>query len=274
MSDVSITIITPNLNGERFLEACINSVKCQNYRNINHIIIDGGSSDNSHEILDKNNVRYEVVLGLNNYEAVDYGFSKYPGDIFCWLNSDDVFQSGALHVVASVFHGNPNIKWLTGQPSTIDEYGSIRVSNCSEYPQYGKYSCLLNEKYYLQQESTFWRSTIYKTEYLLSDQFKVANDFYLWSNFFKSNSLYFVPRVLSSFRVHSGDQISFKNKHQYLTEINSINMESNFNIFNLTILKLAIKVDYLLINTPLIKHFYNRLNIRQSLLGFTDKLTF
>ena len=136
MSKLSITIITPNLNGGQFLEDCILSIKNQGYANLKHVVIDGGSTDNSIQILKDNNTKYEIVKGLNNYEAIHYGFQNYPSDIQAWLNADDLYREGAIEIVMNAFEKFPEISWLTGTPSTSNERGVIRIWDAHIFPSF------------------------------------------------------------------------------------------------------------------------------------------
>ena len=115
MTTPRISIITPNYNQEDFLEQTILSVIGQNYPNLEYIIIDGGSTDGSVEIIKK----YEKHLshwvsepdsGL--YHALQKGFSRSTGEIMGWINSDDILHRKSLFVLAEVFSTNDEIDWL------------------------------------------------------------------------------------------------------------------------------------------------------------------
>ena len=149
MSNLSITIITPNLNGDQFLEACILSIKNQQYPNLKHVVIDGGSTDNSINILEKTGAAYEVVKGFNNYEAIDYGFKKYPSDIQAWLNSDDLYREGANTTVMNAFENFSEISWLTGTPSTSNDQGVIRILDAHVFPSISKYTLTLSSNIFI-----------------------------------------------------------------------------------------------------------------------------
>src|SRR5687768_13083798 len=106
MNSPKISIITPSYNQGRFIEETILSVINQNYPNLEYIIIDGGSTDNTVEIIRK----YEQHLAYwvsekdgGQSEAINKGFKKATGDIVCWINSDDFFMPGALSKVADCF---------------------------------------------------------------------------------------------------------------------------------------------------------------------------
>src|SRR5690349_701527 len=106
-----ISIVTPNFNNGKYLEDTIVSVLSQNYPNLEYFIIDGGSTDNSLEIIK----RYERHLaGWTSepdggmYEAIDKGFNKTTGEIMAWLNSDDMYHRKSLFAVGKLFCDLPN----------------------------------------------------------------------------------------------------------------------------------------------------------------------
>lgn len=112
-----ISIITPSYNQGRFIEETIRSVLLQNYPNLEYIIIDGGSTDNSVEIIKKYEqwITYWVSEKDNGQShAINKGYDLASGEIINWLNSDDLLVQNSLFFVASCFLLNPNLDWVTG----------------------------------------------------------------------------------------------------------------------------------------------------------------
>ena len=274
MSSLSITIITPNLNGGRFLEACIVSIQNQQYPNLKHVVIDGGSTDNSIEILKNTCTSYEVVKGLNNYEAIDYGFKKYPSEIQAWLNSDDLYRDGAINTVMNAFEKFPEISWLTGTPSISNDLGVIRIWDAHVFPSISKYTWTLSSNIFIQQESTFWRQKLYEEVGGISKDYRYANDYDLWSKFFKKELLYSIPQILASFRMHSSAQLSVSNRRNYVSEVKRIQSSYDIGILRKLILKLLMGIDYVLIRIPILRSAYDSLQFRQKFLGFPMRLRF
>ena len=274
MSSLSITIITPNLNGGRFLEACIVSIQNQQYPNLKHVVIDGGSTDNSIEILKNTCTSYEVVKGLNNYEAIDYGFKKYPSEIQAWLNSDDLYRDGAINTVMNAFEKFPEISWLTGTPSISNDLGVIRIWDAHVFPSISKYTWTLSSNIFIQQESTFWRQKLYEEVGGISKDYRYANDYDLWSEFFKKELLYSIPQILASFRMHSSAQLSVSNRRNYVSEVKRIQSSYDIGILRKLILKLLMGIDYVLIRIPILRSAYDSLQFRQKFLGFPMRLRF
>ncbi len=273
---LSITIVTPNLNGGEFLEECILSIQRQNYPHIKHIVIDGGSTDDSYSILEKYNVEYEVVLELNNYEAIHYGFKKYPSDIQAWLNADDIYRDGALSSVMQVFNTSSQVCWLTGIPSLTDKTGRIKPITSLPCPLFSKYFYLYRKNNYIQQESTFWRSKLYNKVKGLSKDYTYANDYSLWFSFFKHTRLYTLPQIVASFRQHGEGQISVKNRKKYDDEVEDIISKNKVIKSPLKIgaIKSLLFFDLVILNTPKLRVTYIKSKFRQSILDFAPLITY
>jgi glycosyltransferase involved in cell wall biosynthesis len=238
------------------------------------VVIDGGSTDNSINILEKTGAAYEVVKGFNNYEAIDYGFKKYPSDIQAWLNSDDLYREGAITTVMNAFENFSEISWLTGTPSTSNDQGVIRIWDAHVFPSISKYTWTLSSNIFIQQESTFWRQELYDKVGGISKDYRYANDYDLWFQFFKTELLYSIPQVLASFRMHSTAQISVSNKENYLAEVSRIQSKSDIGFLRKRMLQFLMGIDYVLIRIPILRKAYNSTKFRQKFLGFSIRLSF
>jgi len=121
-----ISIVTPSYNQGQFLEETIRSVLLQNYPNLEYIIIDGGSTDNSIEIIQKyaNYLTYWVSEKDNGQsDAINKGLKNISGNIWAYINSDDIYIKGTFYKVAAQFQQDPNADWVTGHAEYIDEVG-------------------------------------------------------------------------------------------------------------------------------------------------------
>ncbi|MGP8215150.1 MAG: glycosyltransferase family 2 protein [Bacteroidia bacterium] len=120
-----ISIITPSYNQGRFLEQNILSVVSQNYPNVEHIIIDGGSTDNTRQILEQYKDKLAFSISepdKGQSDAVNKGFAKATGEIIGWLNSDDYYAPGALHAVSKAFT-DPSVNVVCGYSILFDDKG-------------------------------------------------------------------------------------------------------------------------------------------------------
>lgn len=232
-----ISIVTVNLNNARFLEETMRSVLSQQYPNLEYIVIDGGSTDGSVEIIRK----YESRLAYWESEkdagyacALQKGFCKSTGDVMAWLNSDDVYLPGSLFTVAKIFNSSPHVKWLTGFPSWCNAGGlllaEMPLTNESRpywarrYDVYEKYSRWSRIRYLggdflaIQQESTFWKRELWeKSGGAINTEYKLAADTELWCRFFRHEQLYTMKSVLAAFRI-SDKQLTKLQREAYLNE--------------------------------------------------------
>lgn len=217
-----ITIVTPSYNQSLYLERTIQSVLSQNYPNLEYIIIDGGSTDGSVDIIKK----YESQLAWwvsekdgGMYDAVQKGFDNSTGDIMAWLNSDDKYHPNALSIVSEILTNNPQIKWLTGHPSHIDELD--RCVAVIDFTRWSKYQFYTGHYQWIQQESTFWTRELWqKAGSSMNQQLEYASDLELWLRFFRFEKLYSTSALLGSFRLRSKNQVSLDKYDAYTSEAN------------------------------------------------------
>lgn len=203
-----ITIVTPNYNYGHFLEATIRSVLLQGYPNLEYIIIDGGSTDNSLEIIKKYErwlTYWETSRDESHFDATNKGFSKSSGEIMAWLSSDDMYFPWTFRTVATIMSELPQIEWLTSLlPGFWNESGF-----CSDVGRVSGYSqeASLDTLSAIQQESTFWKRSLWqKIGCAINTQYKLAADYDLWLRFFRYSDLYGVSSPLAGFRSHKGQK--------------------------------------------------------------------
>jgi len=235
-----ISLVTPSLNQAQFLEATIQSIISQNYPNLEYIIIDGGSTDGSLEIIKK----YESNLHFwcsepdgGQYDAINKGFAHSTGEIKAWLNSDDMQYPWALRTVASIMSELPQVEWLTTlSPGFWDWHGFC--TGFALIPGYSREafldSCYLpgsnRSTGWVQQESTFWRHSLWeKVGSSISTKFNLAGDFDLWTRFYLHTDLYGTFSPLGGFRTQI-NQKSFQREQYYLEAEKSLSaMQESLN---------------------------------------------
>ncbi|MEM9838514.1 MAG: glycosyltransferase [Pseudomonadota bacterium] len=213
-----ISIVTPVLNGERFIGEAVASLQAQSYQDFEHITVDGGSTDGTTDIITAvacEDERFRLVTksGCSQYQAIDIGFSQASGDIIAWLNADDMYTPWAFTAVARRFAQNAEISWLSGLPSCWDESGElVFVQPRSWWPQRLIRAGWFHEKLlgYIQQESLFFRRALYlglsQAERETFTQARLAGDFMLWRFFAKRSPLEALPTVLGGFRRHDANR--------------------------------------------------------------------
>jgi len=196
-----ISIVTPSFKQAEYLEETILSVLNQGYPNIEYIVIDGGSSDGSVEIIRK----YEKHLSYwitepdrGQADALVKGFKRATGEIFSWLCSDDLYKPGALWVAAGAFLNIPALDVFYGDTEYVYPDGTTRRKNRVAY----EYSIM---RYFnlIAQPSSFFSRASYERAGGLDPSLQYAMDYDLFLRMGSEARCVNVPLVLSSYRLHS-----------------------------------------------------------------------
>lgn len=228
-----ISIVTPSFNQGKYLEDTILSIISQNYPNLEYIIIDGGSTDNSVEVIKKyeHYLKYWVSKPDNGqYHAINKGFSIASGEILAWLNSDDKYTPWTFQIIAEVFSTFSEIQWSTAlYPLIWNEHG--HAVGCSFIEGYSRHGFLKGEnlpgngwhaKGWIQQESTFFRKSLWDLSGgAIDTTYRLAGDFELWARFYQYSELYGIGTPIAGFRMH-GDQKTAKFLADYIKEAKCI----------------------------------------------------
>ncbi len=229
-----ISIVSPSYNQGIFLEQTMLSIMDQGFPNLEYIVIDGGSSDNSLEIIKKyeNRLTYWVSEQDNGqYHAINKGFGHATGEIMAWLNSDDMYFPWTLQCVGEIFSKYPEVEWLTSCfPMSSNQQG-VPVYCRSITGGFSREGFLQGENFaggnwystgYIQQESTFWRRELWKKAGgRLNAKFELAADFELWARFFEHADLVGVAVPLALFRNQPAQKSSI-NMQEYILECHDI----------------------------------------------------
>ena len=200
-----ISLVTPVFNSARYLEQAILSVLNQGYPSLEYIIVDGGSSDGSVDVIRKYEDRLhwwvsEPDRGM--YDALNKGFARSSGEIMGWISATDLLHARSLFVVGSVLGSFPQVEWITGRPTVLNEAGMI--VGVLRLPRWSRARFLAGANRYVQQESTYWRRSLWERSggYVDASR-RYASDFELWVRFFRHARLYSVDALIGGFRSHS-----------------------------------------------------------------------
>jgi glycosyltransferase involved in cell wall biosynthesis len=156
-----ISVVTPSYNQGRYLEAAIRSVLDQDHPDVEYLIMDGGSTDGSVDIIRRYADRLAFWVSApdgGQSAAIATGFQRATGDVLAWLNSDDIYLPGAFSRVARAFEEAPAVDFVYGARRIIDEQG--RLIRSFDPPT------LLHKYYFafgqwIPQECAFWRRSLY-----------------------------------------------------------------------------------------------------------------
>ena len=190
------TIVTPSYNQGAFIEETIRSVLLQNYPNLEYIVIDGGSTDNTKEILEK----YSPWLSYwhtekdgGQGEAINQGFSLASGDYYAWINSDDYYLKDVLHLVTKAFI-KTKAKFIYGYNYNFDV--SAHTFKLTKVLPLLDFFIKIPG---LSQPSTFWSATIHQP---IWEELNCSLDFELWIRMVKGNKRHLIKAPLSVANVH------------------------------------------------------------------------
>lgn len=222
-----ISVVISSLDQGEFLEKAILSVLDQEYPGLELVVMDGGSSDDSVEIIERYADRisyWKSEPGEGHYRAVQEGFSHCNGEFMTWLDANDILLPNALENVASVFAQCPHVEWLTGIPATVDEAGEMDWT----YPRAPVYC----QDFYLkkhwafphpiQKQGTFWLRALWdKAGSALQADLNMSADLELWARFFRSTPLYTLNEILAGSRQNFADK-GVQEMSPYHKEVDSI----------------------------------------------------
>lgn len=220
-----ISVVTPAYRSAATIEQTILSVLAQNYENLEYIVIDGAGDDTA-DILQAYDDRLAYWCSEpdgGQYHAIKKGFARATGEVLCWINADDKLLPDALQIVGEVFGRFEDVDWISSLlPGRFDAQGYY--SGHHELSGFSRETFLAGFNlpgerhfaHFIQQESTFFRRSLWEAIETPFSNFKLAGDFALWCHFYERSELVGISYPLAGFRSIEGQRSD--NIDEYLAE--------------------------------------------------------
>jgi glycosyltransferase involved in cell wall biosynthesis len=198
-----VSIVTPSFNQARYIEATMQSVLKQDYPRIEYIVVDGGSTDGTVDILKKYEHRLAWWVSEKDKgqtDAINKGFSHATGDILAWMNSDDTYESGAVSAAVRYLQAHPGVGMVYGDCNFINESGQVIGRFDSTQTNYR----LIRQGYvHIPQQTMFFRADLWRQVGPLDPSFYFAMDYDLWTRIAARTEIRYVPQTWANFRLHT-----------------------------------------------------------------------
>jgi len=201
-----VSIITPSFNQAQFLEETMESVLGQTYPAIEYIVVDGGSTDGSIDIIKRYEKRLAAWVSESDRgqtDAINKGFAMAHGEILAWLNSDDVYLPDAVGHAVAFLTDHPEIGMVYGHAYYTDQSGQPMA----EYPSgVTDHKGLRRGVNTIPQQSTFFRHKVWEMVGPLDPSYFYAMDYTLWVRISDVSPIAYLPRPLAHFRIHDASK--------------------------------------------------------------------
>lgn len=211
-----ISILTPSYNQGKFIEKTITSVMNQNWQDVEHIIIDGGSTDNTIDILKRYpHLRWISEPDEGQADALNKGLEIATGEIIGWINSDDFYKENIFNDVVNEFRDN-NVNWIIGNITCV--YQAHNINNIIKSPEI-TYNRLLANPDIVKQQATFFRKSTLLEVNGWNKKYYMTMDYDLWLRLSKKHTPKMIDKEWAFFTHHEEQKSTAKN---ILTQLNDI----------------------------------------------------
>ncbi|MBN1439938.1 MAG: glycosyltransferase [Anaerolineales bacterium] len=219
-----ITIVTPSLNQARFISRTIESVVNQNYPSLEYIVMDGGSTDDTVTILRRysGQLTWKSEKDLGQSHAVNKGLRSACGDVVAFLNSDDIYDPGALLTIGKYFSEHPEAAWVTGRCRNIDPEGRVIRKWITCYKNFWLWvnsQRILKIINFISQPATFWRRSVMEKIGYLDENIHYAMDYDYWLRIGRLYPLHIIWKNLACFRIHPNSKAGSSANKQFDSEM-------------------------------------------------------
>lgn len=237
-----VSIVTPSFNQARFLEETIRSVLAQDYPHIEYIIIDGGSTDDSVEIIRTYADRLAWWVSepdQGQTDAINKGFSQAKGEIFAWLNADDTYLPGAISAAVHYLNEHPQVGMVYANANFIDEQGQVIGRFPAAQTDYRR----LRQGYvHIPQQASFFRASLWRQVGPLDPSFFFAMDYDLWVRIARiAPIVYLSDQTWANFRLHGHSKTMAANDRCW-PEMIRVHLRDGGSWFSILTLKYGIRL--------------------------------
>jgi glycosyltransferase involved in cell wall biosynthesis len=208
-----VTVVTPSFNQGRFIRDTIDSVLSQDYPNLEYWVIDGGSHDETQDVLKSygNRLSWVSERDQGQADAVNKGFRRAKGEIFGWLNSDDTYWPGAIQKAVQFFQANPDISMVYGEAYNVDAQGKFIERYYTEGFDYHR----LAETCFICQPTVFLRRHVFEEVGPLDVTLHYCLDYEYWMRVGKRFRVGYMPEMLATSRFHGAAKTVAKRREAY-----------------------------------------------------------
>ena len=237
-----ISIVTPSYNQGDYIEETILSVKNQDYQPFEHIIIDGGSTDNTVEILKKYpHLKWISEPDKGQSDAINKGFRRANGEIIGWLNSDDLYEPHTLPKVVKIFNENPEYDLIYSDCHIIDaesnKTGSVKSMDFD-------LNILINLDNFIHQPTVFFRNKIFDVG-VLDVNLHYCMDFDFWIRVSKKYTMNYIKNeIFASFRWAHGTK-SVSQGDKMLNEFRYVSLKHGGKLISKKFISLYLRYNFM-----------------------------
>ena len=216
-----VSIVTPSLNQGRFIDDTIKSVLGQNHPRVEYVVVDGGSTDGTLAILGRYDgaLRWISEPDAGQGAAINKGLRLTSGEILGWLNSDDVYEPGAISAAVQFLEEHPENALVYGDATHIDALGN-EIGPCS-YVEPANVHRLIHEVDYIVQPAAFFRRSAFEAVGGLDESLQWALDYDLFLKIARRFPIAYVPRKLARYRL-TGENKTTRGRFERFAELERV----------------------------------------------------
>jgi glycosyltransferase involved in cell wall biosynthesis len=203
---LTLSIVTPSYNTGKYLGAAVRSVLEQDWPAVHYAVMDGGSTDNSLDVLRSFGPRVQWISEKDKgqSDAINKGFARAKGEVLSWLNSDDTYAPGAFRAAMEYFQANPDVGMVYGDANFIDSADHL-IGRCVHVEPYSRHR-LFHYSDIIVQPAAFFRRSVFEAVGGVDTSLNWAMDYDLWLKIADATKVAYLPRVLANFRWLAGNK--------------------------------------------------------------------